>query len=375
MTNWQQQAAKSRIWLAVMQLVSAIGQRARQKTPPAVRLLNLSTAYWQSAALHAAVQLDLASRLAAQPGQTMTVDTLAAQTGVPASSLYRLLRYLAQLGVFKLDGQLVSHNDASSLLDNGRAVSFAPLVRLHQQTEVRTAWFSLADALQAGQQPFRFSQQQDFFSCINSVAAYRDNFAKAMQAVELLAGDSLQQGFAWAQCRRLLDYGGGYGFKAVKLLQANPGMTALVVDDAAVVQAASGFWQAQAHPCLSRLTFAAGDLTDADQAIPLPGAATDLCWFSAVFHGMSDAQVVQVLSRLTAACRQSGACVAIAELALGELALPALYGMDLQMLVCTDGQERSLLQWQALAAQAGFSLQQQVRLTAPLSVFVLTALP
>jgi hypothetical protein len=64
--------------------------------PPAV-LMQMMTGYWVSQAVYVAAKLGLADLVADGVGD---VDDLAARTGADASSLHRVLRALASVGVF-----------------------------------------------------------------------------------------------------------------------------------------------------------------------------------------------------------------------------------------------------------------------------------
>src|SRR5262245_47930702 len=66
--------------------------------PAQFRLIQLGTAFWQSRALHTAATLDIASALA---DHEYTIDRLALQVSADPENLYRLMRFLAAMGVFE----------------------------------------------------------------------------------------------------------------------------------------------------------------------------------------------------------------------------------------------------------------------------------
>ncbi|HTN73795.1 MAG TPA: methyltransferase dimerization domain-containing protein, partial [Pirellulaceae bacterium] len=67
------------------------------------KLAGFITGYWVSQAVYVAAKLEVADHLVAGP---LTSEELAARTNTHAPSLYRLLRALASVGVFReVEGQ------------------------------------------------------------------------------------------------------------------------------------------------------------------------------------------------------------------------------------------------------------------------------
>jgi len=73
--------------------------KVEQQTPQA-QLMHMATAHWVSSVVYVAAQMSLADHLAEAP---MTAADLAQSTKCDASSLYRIMRTLAGLGVFTED--------------------------------------------------------------------------------------------------------------------------------------------------------------------------------------------------------------------------------------------------------------------------------
>src|SRR6188768_4052698 len=69
-----------------------------QAAPPHAQLIQMAMAYWVSQIVYVAAKLSLADHLADGP---KSAEDLAGPTGTHAPSLYRLLRGLANLGIFE----------------------------------------------------------------------------------------------------------------------------------------------------------------------------------------------------------------------------------------------------------------------------------
>jgi predicted transcriptional regulator len=68
--------------------------------PPQAQLIQMATAHWVSRLLYVAAQMNLADLLAEGP---KTAEELARSTATDAPALYRVMRTLASLGLFKED--------------------------------------------------------------------------------------------------------------------------------------------------------------------------------------------------------------------------------------------------------------------------------
>src|SRR4051812_28113663 len=94
---------------------------------PAQTLLVLTTGYWVSRCLHVAAELGVPDALGDEP---QTAASLAQALGVQAQPLGRVLRCLANHGVFEMQGERFAHNGASRLLVTDARPSLRSLVRM-----------------------------------------------------------------------------------------------------------------------------------------------------------------------------------------------------------------------------------------------------
>lgn len=80
-------------------------------------------------------------------------------------------------------------------------------------------------------------------------------------------------------------------------------------------------------------------------------------------HGFDDAHCLRILHKLAKACRHSGARVVLLEMVLPEKGADQTQAaFDMQMFMGGSGRERTLTEWQALFAQSGMTLSDDVRL-------------
>lgn len=94
---------------------------------PVESLLQLSAGYYVSRALHAVAELGVADALGDAPDPTAA---LADSTGAHPGALDRLLRLLAQYGVFEYNDGVVAHTPLSRMLRQDHPQSMRSLVRM-----------------------------------------------------------------------------------------------------------------------------------------------------------------------------------------------------------------------------------------------------
>ena len=94
-----------------------------ETVPPEVEMMKLILAKWVSQPIHAAATLGLADLLADGPRQ---IDELAESAGVLPDPLYRLLRCLASVGIFReTEAHTFANTPMSTCLQQGRLRSAA----------------------------------------------------------------------------------------------------------------------------------------------------------------------------------------------------------------------------------------------------------
>ena len=118
--------------------------------PPAV-LMQMMTGYWVSQAVYAAAKLGLADLVADGVGD---VDVLAERTGADASSLHRVLRALASVGVFT-EASPASYGltPLAGLLRAGTPDSMRALAIMYAEEQYR-AWGELLHTVRTGEPAF-----------------------------------------------------------------------------------------------------------------------------------------------------------------------------------------------------------------------------
>jgi len=121
---------------------------------------SLMAGFIDARCVHVVASLGVADVVGEEP---MPMAALAAELGVDAGALTRLLRHLVTLGLFSVTGDQVAHNEASRLLrsDDPRGMH-----AMAQMMALPVIWDSarhLEDAVRTGRPGTTFHDQRGFF--------------------------------------------------------------------------------------------------------------------------------------------------------------------------------------------------------------------
>ncbi|KAL7865883.1 hypothetical protein SRHO_G00111300 [Serrasalmus rhombeus] len=172
-------------------------------------------------------------------------------------------------------------------------------------------------------------------------------FMNAMHSVAKVTGKDVATAFDLSSFKTACDVGGCTGAMAYEFTKAHPGLSVVVFDLPPVVEMRSHFQPKEQD---DRVSFIAGDFFKDE----LPKA--DLYILSRILHDWSDDKVHELLSKLSKACTP-GCAVLLAETVLDEAKPWAsrAYMQSLNMLVQTEGRERSSTHYRQLLENHGFS--------------------
>ncbi|MDD2925424.1 methyltransferase [Rhodoferax sp.] len=367
--TFQKNAGAVRRFAKLLKFAGWLQNLPHKLTPAPFRLMQIGSAFWQSRVLHVAARLDIATTLGEN---SLSADTLAERVSVQPQALFRLLRMLAAMGVFEEVSPGVFRNNAlSTCLREDRPKNVRAMILMHNSPEMSLPWLEqLEHGVRTGAVPFQVVHGHELYAYMDHHAGFDALFARAMDSVEALAGDSFATDFDWGRFERIIDVGGSKGSKSLAILKRHPQLKALVFDREQVVSTAKDYWNGKEPPeLLNRLTWQAGDLL---AGVPAAQGKQDIYLLCGVLHGMDDDTCVQALRRLAQAVGSTGARVAVMEVVVPSVKADlSNASFDMQMFMATRGKERTLREWQQLFERAGWTLEEQVGLQSLGAILVL----
>jgi len=284
----------------------------------------------------------MAVRVAATLGlaeHTGTAEELAAATGSSAPALRRLLDHLVTVGVFELDSGRCRPTELGAQI-----AEFAPLLDINRAGgRAEPAFVELLETVTTGAPAYPRRYGHDFWTDIDANPELRRSFDAQMTWRFRTQAPQIAERFDWSRFGEILDVGGGDGMLLEQILLAHPGVRGRVLDVPASASAATR-------------RFAAAGLADRADAVagsffdPLPTGA-DAYLLSDILHDWDDDSVRAILTGVRIAAAPDATVVVIEPLEGAGTAI------DLHMLMCFGGSERTADALTALAAETGLELR------------------
>jgi len=330
----------------------------RKLVPGHIALLETVSSRWVGDALAAVTRLEVIESLSDGPRD---VDEVAAECGVDAGCLYRLLRALAREGWLTEDGRRFGLTGLTRPLLRDDPHSLRNMVL--ETTGPRTAglWGRLDRAVKTGASVFgEVYPGQTLWDVLDADPAQHALFHGAMRELTRDSAPAFARAMDWGSEGTLVDLGGGTGQLLGTILALHPGLRGVLVDSASVV--------AQAGPVLSglgvtdRSEVVAGDVT---AEIP---SGHEVYVAKHILHGSQDDGAVAMLERWAAAI-PAGSRLVLIEMVVPESG-PYMAFLDIQMMVGSGGKERTRAEFDDVLSRAGFRLTKVVPTATPFSLVV-----
>jgi len=321
--------------------------------PDPAPIRDLIEAFRRSKAMFTAVSMGIFDLLESAPARAAEV---AAALGVNGDATERLLDACAALGLLaKHDGVYANQPVASAYLVTSSPDSLYGYIRYSDEA-LYPLWRHLEDAVKEGTHRWRQTFQLDgpiFDHFFRTEKAMRD-FLRGMHGNGLLTSHKVAAAFDLSRYRRMVDLGGATGHLVIAACERYPGLDGVVFDLPHAAAQAREYVAASA--AARRIEIVAGDFFRDE----LPPA--DLYAAGQILHDWPEEKIDALLGKAFARLPDGGAFL-VAEKLLNEDGVgPVGANMQsLNMLVITEGKERSLSGYTRLLQNAGFTRVEGVR--------------
>jgi hypothetical protein len=316
--------------------------------------MQMASGLWVSRAMWAACRLGVPDAIDDAP---VGLDRLAPATGARPDMLRRLMNALAASGLFERSaGGSFAHNELSRVLRRDHPASQRAIVEIVFGDEHYDAWGVLDRTLVSGTTAFDLRYGMPVFEHFAKHPDRAAAFSEAMTSTTRMLEDAILAAHSFRPFDLAVDVGGSEGSLLRSILARHPDARGIIFDRAEVVDAV--------RPTLegSRITAEAGNFFESVS----PGG--DLYLLKFILHDWTDAQCSQILEHVRAAVRPGGR-VALFEMVLPDAPVPHPgWFMDLNMMAMTGGRERTVDEYDALLAPAGFRIDRVTRTSSPMTV-------
>ena len=331
------------------------------------QLMQISNGYLLSACLHVGAKLNIADLVAGEP---QAVEALAADTGMNADALYRVLRALVSIGIFsEPQPRTIGLSPAAELLRTDVPGSLRELVVWVTNPFVMRVSSDMMHSVETGKPAIEHVYGKPAFECFASMPEFGRDFNAGMTAISADLAPAVLDAYDFAGVGTLMDVAGGHGYFLCEALKRHPHMKGMLLDLPAVVEGA------KCTMCEMRVD---------DRCQPVAGnffehipAGADAYFMQHILHDWSDEPALKILGNVRQALdgNAKGRLVLV-DTVLPEDARPHPSKLlDLLMLIFPGGRERTESQWRQLLGDAGFTITRIVPTTQPDSVIEAVSSP
>lgn len=331
-----------------------------QQPSPAEHVMQLATGYMASISIHIVAKLGIADLL--KNGPRTTTD-LAAATHTNEDRLYRVLRALASVGVFREAGpRRFALTPAAEALRSDVSGSIRDMAIWISDPLHLRVYAEMMQSIKTGKTTFDHVIGQPIFEYFPTDTEESEVFNHAMTCFSEMVTPAVLEAYDFSGIGTLMDVAGGHGALLRAILNKYPTMRGVVIDLDHVVEGARQLPenQALAHRC---------EFLPADFFAAVPSHA-DAIIMKHIIHDWDDDKACTILRN----CRKAltgkpNTKVMLVEAVISSDDTPQLGKfIDLEMLAFAGGRERTEEEFRRLFAAAGLRLTRVVQTSSPICI-------
>lgn len=326
-----------------------------QLPPPPAQMMQMITGFWTSCCLYTAAKLNIADLLKDKP---QTADQLAEASHSHAASLYRVLRALSSVGVFRENEQ---HQFETTPLGNtlqSDVPGSMKAMAIAQLGDHFNAWGNLVYSAKTGNIAFDNVEGMSVWKYYETNPDEGVNFMKAMSGLTGAVIAHVLPEYDFSDFKTIVDVGGGNGALLMAVLDKATQAKGIVFDEEYVVEQTKKILQQKGYD--NRCEAVGGSFFD---FIP---AGADAYLMKMVLHDWNDQQCLQILRNCNKAMKPGSKLLVLdAVIPEGNEPHPGKF-MDINMLAMTGGKERTEKEFAALFAEAGLKLSRVIPTHSPM---------
>ncbi|NWX98884.1 ASMT methyltransferase, partial [Nothoprocta ornata] len=289
-----------------------------------------------------------------ESGGPLSSDAIAARLGTSPIGMERLLDTCVGLKLLAVEvtreGAYYRNTEISNLYLTKSSPKSQYHIMMYYSNTVYLCWHYLTDAVREGRNQYERAfgiSPKDPFGAMYRSEEEMLKFMAGQNSIWSICGRDVLAAFDLSTFKRIYDLGGGAGALAQECVSMYPNSAVTIYDLPEVVQVAKERFVPSEE---RRITFHEGDFFK--DSIP----EADLYLLSKILHDWDDDKCKQLLAKVHKACTQGGAVLLVESLLNEDKSGPVetqLYSMN--MLVQTEGKERTPAEYSNLLQAAGFT--------------------
>ena len=313
--------------------------------PHFIKLRNLVYESFNAQAAYAAAKVGIADLLEGGP---RSADYLADATGNNPDALYRLLRALASVGIFRETSPRVFElTPMAELLQESHPMSLRPFLLLIGNPIWREPWGNIVYSIKTGEAAFDSIFKKGLFEYLEEHEDAMELFQGYMTVSSMVDCPVISSSYPFSKFSKIIDIGGGRGSLLVHILRKHPSVNGVLFDLPDVVQGSNAIDSDIAPRC----EIVSGDFF---KGVPEGG---DLYILEQIIHDWNDELATRILANCSKAMADNGRLLVIDAVLVPGNSRDANKFMDLAMLVGhKGGRERTEPEFRKIFHDAGLEL-------------------
>ena len=331
---------------------------AQAPSPPQQAMMQLLFGKQLTYCLSGVARLGAADHM---DGKAMPVEDIAAKTGAHAASLYRVMRTLASVGVFKEGPQRhFALTPAGELLKSDVPGTVRYFAMMFGDEWTTRAYEHFAGCLRSGQDGVSQAYGKNVFDLLAGRPEQLATFQAAMTSGSTLAGQAVTEAYDFSGIERLADVGGGHGTLLASILRRTPKLQGVLFDLPEVI---AKLPKDRFAGMEDRVAIEAGSFFER-----VPGGC-DAYIMKHIIHDWSDDHCRTILKLMREKLPKDGRVLLCEMVVTDEPGPTPAKMLDIEMLVMTvGGKERTEAEFAELFASSGLRLNRIVPTGRPICV-------
>lgn len=321
---------------------------------PQAQILGITGKILPARCIAVAAELGVADHLASG---SKTTDELAELCSVHAPSLYRMLRYLASIGIFHEDENgRFQNTPASETFRADVPGSLRSMVRQSWQDVIWDTYKVLPESLESGTPAYTIAHGAPFFTHLSNNPELGALFDESMALMSSAENSVVANTYPFTDNATVIDVGGGRGGLIAEVLKTHTSAHGVLFDQAQVLEEPTHLKEAN---LVDRSDLIAGDFF---KEVPSGG---DVYVLKRILHDWSDEDAVKILKAVAAALSpEARIAVVDAVIEPGNDPDPNKY-LDMGIMTLLEGRERTAKEFETLFAEAGLKVLRILPTPAP----------
>ena len=315
--------------------------------PPQAQLMQLVGGCFASQAVYVAAKLGVADLLAENP---KSAATLARETQTHERSLYRLMRTLTSLGVFKeIESKVFANNSVSETLLADAPGSLRDMTIWMGEEPHWRVYGNMLHSIKTGKAAWSAVHGEDVFPYLfQTNRELGEIFNRAMTSFSGQTIPAIAAAYDFSEVGVLADIAGGYGHLLAGIMKDHPQMFGVLFDLMPVCEEGKTFLEKAGVS--ERVSTVCGSFFD---KVPVKA---DVYMLKHIIHDWDDAECVTILKNIRASMPDD-AKILILDAVIPDGVEPH-FGkiMDMEMLVSPGGIERTADEFETLLNDSGLKL-------------------